>query len=85
MGRPWPGAGEPLFTDEDTAELLDYLADERLICDGCGLPKADTFDPANEFSYRATPLECFACSARARAGKAMSNPEGVYLVVEKRS
>jgi hypothetical protein len=85
MGRPWPLPGEPLFTDEDTVEILDYLADEKLIHEPCGQPIAESFRPENEFAYRATALACHACAAKAREMKALDVTDGVYLVVERSS
>jgi hypothetical protein len=85
MGRPWPLPGEPLFTDEDTVEILDYLADQRLICDGCGHPKAETFDPANQWNYSATSLVCAACDAKAKEAERLGTAHGLYVIVEKKN
>lgn len=83
MGRPWPQPGEPLFTDEDTTELLDFLTDEKLIHEPCGQPRIESFDPANELAYKATSITCRACAAIAREGKRLDVTDGVYVVVEK--
>lgn len=82
--RPTPRPGkDPLFTDDDVVEILEYLADEQLSCPGCGELKVESFDPANEWSYKATTLACHACAAKARASKTLDVTDGVYLVVEK--
>lgn len=82
MGRPWPQAGESLFTDEDTAEILEYLDDERLTCPGCGEPRVRSFDPENEFAYRATPLACHACAAKERVARKVDVRDGLHVAVE---
>lgn len=83
--RPTPRPGvDPLFTDEDAAEILDYLADEHLLCSGCGQPRVESFDPENEEMYRGVPLACHACAAKRRAEKKLDDLDGVYTLVEKR-
>lgn len=80
--RPAPVPGvDPLFTEEDAVEILDYLADERLICDGCGKPKVETFDPVNEWKYKAVVVACHACAAKRRAERQLDNSDGVYSFV----
>lgn len=83
MGRPWPEPGEPLFLDEDSAEILDFLADEHLIHEPCGQPRVESFDPANEGAYKATTITCRACEAMALESKHLDVTDGVYVVVEK--
>lgn len=76
--RPTPVPGvDPLFTDEDAVEILDYLADEHLTCSGCGQPLADSLDPENEWRYHAEVFECFACSAADRHVRKIDNRVGL--------
>lgn len=83
--RPAPVPGvEPLFTDEDATEILDFLADEHLVCSGCGELKVESFDPVNEGAYRAVPLACHACAAKRKAERKLDDSDGVYTVVKKR-
>lgn len=84
MGRAWPKPGEPLFTDEDIDEILDYLALEDERCGGCGQAKAESFNPATEGRWRATPLRCHACTSKERAaGDFGPNeaPQSVYFAM----
>ena len=61
--------GEPLWAQADT-DLALALADlEAEQCPGCHHPRAETMDPANEFSYEAEPVRCHACAARDRASR----------------
>jgi hypothetical protein len=39
MGRPMPGPGEPLFTEDDTAAVIALAEEERDTCPSCGLLK----------------------------------------------
>jgi hypothetical protein len=82
--RPAPVPGvDPLFTDDDVTEILDFIADEHLIHEPCGQPRVESFNPANEWVYAATAVACHACAAMARAGKALDVTDGVYVIVEK--
>lgn len=78
---PVPGV-DPLFTDEDTVEILEYLEDENLRCSGCGQPRIDSMAPENEFAYQAIVMACHACSAKAKATKKLNNMDGIYTIVE---
>lgn len=49
MGRPMPGPGEPLFTEDDTAAVIALAEEERDTCPACGYPKAWCRDPGNQF------------------------------------
>jgi hypothetical protein len=81
--RPAPVPGvDLLFTEDDTVEILDFLADENLTCIGCGQPKAESFDPANEWAYRAHVLACHACATKRRAEKRLDDVDGVYSFAE---
>lgn len=44
-------------------EWIEYL---NLLCPGCGHPRDESFDPANEDHYDAKPFTCHACHARDR-------------------
>lgn len=81
---PIPGV-DPLFTDEDAIEILEYLEDEHLVCPGCGQPRMESFAPENEWLYTAIPMACHACAAKRRAEKNLDVLDGVYTFVEKKS
>jgi hypothetical protein len=84
--RPVPVPGvDVLFTDEDAVEILDYIADEHLICSGCGQPRVESFAAENEWMYKATPMACHACATKARATKKLDVLDGVYTFVEKKA
>lgn len=67
LGRPWPAAGEPLFTDEDTNWALahaEYKAQaDADRCGLCGLPRSLCRDPANQFGFEAEFEQCHATYA----------------------
>lgn len=69
MGRPWPQAGEPLFTDQDTEEILEYFREKALECPGCGHPRDESMAKENQFAYAAEPIRCHACKARDEAAQ----------------
>lgn len=56
-GRPWPGPGEPLFTDDDRRWALAWQFDEdsRLAC-GCYPDETTGID--NDDAFIATPVVC---------------------------
>lgn len=85
--RPAPRPGvDPLFTDDDVDELLDFIDWEDSIHGPCGVPKADGFDPASEGEWEATPLRCHACAAiDERMGDFGPNGRGgLFFSVERR-
>jgi hypothetical protein len=50
------------------------------LCPGCGQPKHESFDPANEERYEAERLICYSCATRDRkAHKAHEAAEGQPL------
>ena len=59
LGGPWPAAGEPLFTAEDTAWAIALAEEERDTCPACGYPKAWCRDPGNQFAFEPNEEECF--------------------------
>lgn len=64
MGRPWPEPGQPLFTEQDTEDVFEYFREKELECPGCGHPRDESMDKANQLAYVAEPVRCFACQAR---------------------
>lgn len=66
MGRPLPGPGEPLFTEDDTQALLDFMEEERLKCSGCGMPRDETMLKEAQGTFKARALKCHACAERDR-------------------
>lgn len=55
---------EPEWLSEDTEAALEYLAYLSSLCSGCGNPKSECMDEANEDAYEVVPVMCFACAAR---------------------
>lgn len=77
--RPVPIPGvDMMFTDEDLDEILDYIEYELTLCNGCGLPKAETFDPANEWAYEPVVLQCAACKTTRHAERKLDDHAGIY-------
>jgi hypothetical protein len=70
LGRPLPGPGERLFTDQDTEELLALTAIEAVACGGCGHPLPDTTDKETEGAWLPRSFTCHACAAREAAERA---------------
>ena len=68
LGLAVPSGAPPWRqVDSDLAiALTEIEADE---CPGCGHPRDESMDPANEFAYLAEPVRCHACAARDRAAK----------------
>lgn len=66
MGRPLPGPGEVLWTDEDRAWALALQQVEAETCSGCGQALAEGLDPELEEHWRAEVLRCHACATGAR-------------------
>jgi hypothetical protein len=61
----------------------------REICAGCGEPKSESMDPANELAYQGHALRCHACAARdARANEIQEDEQadttGLFLSVTKK-
>lgn len=54
-------------------EWADYKA--SLCPGGCGYPKVESMDVANESRYDAVAVRCFACEARDKAGKKWATDE----------
>lgn len=75
---------DPLFTEQDIDEALALVAYDAENCSGCGLPKAETFNPLNEWAYEAETFACAACAARRRAEHRLTVLDGVYSFVRKR-
>ena len=67
LGRPWPSAGEPLFTEEDTDWAIalheQEAAEAAERCPLCGLPKTACRDPEHQGAYIAEAERCHATYA----------------------
>lgn len=68
---------------------MEWAEWKQSLCDGCGHPKAETFDPANDDKYTATVYVCHACAARDRKAHVLrqtanpdSPPAGVMFTVQ---
>lgn len=80
------GPMEPLWLPEDTEAVLEYLREQALICQGCGLPRDETMNPEAEGSYRSRAFRCHACSARDREARKFADQKtagGIYFTTEK--
>lgn len=69
-----PRRGEPLWTDEDRAWAIALLEYEADLCSGCGQPRSETTEAANETKYTTTALRCHGCAAVARESEHRSGP-----------
>jgi hypothetical protein len=74
---------DPLFTDEDAAEILEFLEDEVLIHAGCGQPLYESTAIENSYRYGARAMQCHACAAKARRFRGLGDRDGVEMIVEK--
>jgi hypothetical protein len=81
LGRPWPAPGEALWTDEDRAWALALQAEDAGTCGGCGQPRAESTDPANEGRYSAEAVECHGCVAMQIGSEVHAGLKGRYLSV----
>ncbi|MFG2400776.1 hypothetical protein [Streptomyces lydicus] len=88
MGRPMPGPGEVLWTDEDRAWALALAEVERDCCPDCGQPWTEAADEKNEFAYKAELLRCHACATGAREShryqRAGGDDRGIHVSITKR-
>lgn len=89
MGRPWPEAGEPLFTPEDREAALEWMYEQSLKCPGCGNPRDESMDrEAQSGVYEAHVLRCHACAERERKAKEFTHggnydPAGLFYTIRK--
>jgi hypothetical protein len=85
--------GEPYWLPEDTDLALEWQAEQRSKCGGCGNPLDETSDPANVRLYEAQEIHCQACAVLTWRRNALSeatqeNPDsqaGVHVYVTKRA
>jgi hypothetical protein len=58
------------WSEEDLGYALAWQAEQDGLCSGgCGQPRDESMDPANEGKYEVPTTRCFACAAMARVGK----------------
>ncbi len=74
-----------MFLDEDTDAALALQQYEDLTCGGCGQPREESMDPANEGKYKVRLVTCHACAEQIKRQEDLAdNPEpGVHLRVER--
>lgn len=81
LGRPWPAAGEPLFTQEDTNWALALHEQEQAEaaekCPLCGLPKSVCRDVRNQTRFQPEHERCHATAAIGRAQSVQGGDEVV--------
>jgi len=63
-GRPTPGPGEPLWTEEDRRDAVALAMEEQGSCPGCKGQIEETTDPENQFRYVAEGIRCHRCAAQ---------------------
>lgn len=77
---------DPEWDDEGRRLALALAMYEADLCSGCGLPRYETNDPANEFRY--VPMQavrCHACTALEVGSKPYAGspqPSALYIPVE---
>ncbi|MFD9124358.1 hypothetical protein [Kitasatospora sp. NPDC059571] len=88
LGRPLPGPGEPLWTEDDRSWALALLLVEAEVCRGCGHPLDESTDPEQEFGWAAEVIRCHACATAARTAQAFEkgggDPHGANVHVHRR-
>lgn len=89
LGRPWPGPGEPLWTDADRDWAIALLSEEQETC-ACGQLRSESTAAENEYAYDAVAVRCHACAARDREARrfsssdARSATDGLIVVATRR-
>lgn len=77
--RPAPVPGvDPLFTDADATEIIEYLEDEALLCPGCHQPLIETTAIENTWAYKGETMQCHSCAAKERAYSGFDDRAGVF-------
>lgn len=87
--RMTPRPGEPAWTEEDIEYALGYQEYQRSLCPGCGQPRSESHDRANDGGYEVDVSTCHACAAMASSARARSDAakdtraatEGLYMGV----
>lgn len=84
LGRPWPAAGEPLWTEADVEAALAWQADLDSQCPGCGHPTDQAWADEHADDYDGRAMRCHACTAAARRSKGIPADDlaGVYVFAE---
>jgi hypothetical protein len=67
--------GEPLWLPEDTELALEWQAERRGECKGCGQPLVESTEPGNARHYRAEELTCYGCKVIGYRQEAMSEED----------
>lgn len=63
------------WAEDDRAWAIALLEYEADICSGCGQPRSESMDPANQFKYESEALRCHGCSAVARESENWTDPK----------
>jgi hypothetical protein len=63
-GGPWPGPGEPLWTEADRDEAIALLLEEWDTCRGCGQRLSQATEPDAEGMYTVDEVMCAGCQVR---------------------
>lgn len=65
------------------------MAEEAMLCPGCGLPRDETMAKESDGAYRAKAQRCHACAARDRKAKEFTQGHheagGLFIGVERLS
>lgn len=87
-GRPLPGPGEVLWTEEDRRWALALIVEEGEKCPGCGGQIHETTDPELEFSWHAEAVRCHRCASQQREMRSHhrdGDPAGLLVMARRRS
>jgi hypothetical protein len=80
-------AGEATWTAEDIDLALEWQAENRLRCGGCGHPLDESADPKNMRHYQAEEMTCFGCMVTELRRKALSDQDrdtaGLHVYARK--
>ena len=82
-GRPWPGPGEPLWSDQDQAEAVALVLEEWDTCRGCGQRLSESIDPEAEGHYTVDEVMCAGCQVKEAVSERESFRGRLLRVVRK--
>jgi hypothetical protein len=66
-----------MWTLDDRGYALAWQELDDDVCDGCGHPRSETLDPANEDGYTGHAVVCHACRAIALKTGTVSDRDGL--------
>ncbi|MFI6477358.1 hypothetical protein ACIBH1_05460 [Nonomuraea sp. NPDC050663] len=75
---------DPEWLDDDRDWAAADLQEQANACEGCGFPRDETTDPANEGAYVALePVKCHGCAPMTRKKEKLEDPRDHIFQVRK--